>query len=155
MSATTPVTQALDALGIPYRLHLHERPVRSLEQAARERGLRPEQIVRSLVFRLEDGSFVLVLMPGPGKVAWPKLRRHLGVSRLTTATAEEVQAVTGYEPGVVSPFGLPRPIRLLADRRLLDLEEVSIGAGVRDAGVLLSAADLVAALQPEFGDFQA
>lgn len=155
MSVSTPVTQALDALGIPYRLHLHERPVRSLEQAARERGLRPEQIVRSLVFRLEDGSFVLVLMPGPGKVAWPKLRHHLGVSRLTTATAEEVRRVTGYEPGAVSPFGLPRPLRVLADRSLLDLEEVSLGAGIRDAGVVLSAADLVAALQPEFGDFQA
>ncbi|MCJ7708734.1 MAG: YbaK/EbsC family protein, partial [Anaerolineales bacterium] len=106
---STPVTLALDGLGISYRMHLHQRPVQSLEQAAEERGLDPSQIVRTLVFRLEDGSYVLVLKAGPGQVSWPKLRRHLGVRRIASATAEEVQQVTGYEPGAVSPFGLPRP----------------------------------------------
>jgi len=153
MQAGTPVTVALEALGLSYRLHLHPGPVRSLEQAARERGLTPEQIVRSLLFRLEGGSFVLVLMPGPIKVSWPKLRRHLGVTRLTTASADEVETVTGYPPGAVSPFGLLRPLRLLADRRLADQKMISIGAGIRHAGVLLQAHDLLRTLEPELGDF--
>ena len=67
MAKSTPVTRALDELGIPYQIHTHERPLRSLEQAAEERGLEPDQIARSLLFRLEDGAFVLVLMPGGGK----------------------------------------------------------------------------------------
>ncbi len=150
---STPVTLALDGLGISYRMHLHEKPVHSLEQAAEERGLDPSQIVRSLLFRLEDGSYVLVLMAGPGQVSWPKLRRHLGVRRIASATAEEVQQVTGYEPGAVSPFGLPRPLRLLADRSLLAPEVLSLGAGIRNAGVILQRDDLLRALTPEIGDF--
>lgn len=151
---STPVTRALDALDIPYALHEHPGPVHSLEQAARERGLRPGQIIRSLVFRTEAGSFVMLLIPGQGRASWPRLRQALGVSRLTTASPEELIRVTGYEPGAVSPFGLPQPLRLLADRGLLEHEMVSIGAGIRNAGVLLKSADLIRALAPELGDFR-
>ncbi len=154
MSKSTPVTHALDDLAIPYRIHIHERPLRSLEQAAEERGLEPDQIVRSLLFRLEDGTYVLVLMPGIGKVNWVKLRKHLGVSRMTTATSEEVLEVTGYETGAVSPFGLPQPLRLLADEKIFVYDEISIGAGIRNAGVILKRQDLLDALDPEIGDFK-
>ena len=153
MTKTTPVTRALDGLGISYQLHVHDRPLRSLEQAAEERGLEPDQIVRSLLFRLEDGSYVLVLMPGVEKVDWAKLRRYLGVSRMTTATPEEVRNVTGYETGAVSPFGLLQPLRVMVDRRILVHDEISIGAGIRNAGVILKRQDLLDALEPEMGDF--
>jgi len=149
---STPVTQALEALGVRYRLFVHAGPVRSLEQAARERGLAPGQIVRSLLFRLEDGGFILVLVSGPARVSWPRLRRLLGVSRLTTATPEEVLEVTGYEPGAVSPFGLNRELRLLADRGLLAHDTLSIGAGIRHAGVLLARDDLARSLTLEWAD---
>jgi len=148
----TPVTTALDAWAVSYRLHLHQGPISSLEQAARERGLSPEQIVRSLLFRLENGGFVLVLMPGPAKVSWPKLRRRLGVTRLTTADAEVVQAITGYPPGSVSPYGLHSPMRLLADLRLIRHTTVSIGAGIPNAGVILRTEDLLRTLLPELDD---
>jgi Cys-tRNA(Pro)/Cys-tRNA(Cys) deacylase len=152
MKPSTPVTRALDALHIPHRLHRHPLPVRSLEQAAAERGLQPEQLVRSLLFRLEDGNFVMVLMPGPAQVSWAKLRHYLGVSRLTTATAEQVKQVTGYPPGAVSPFGLVHPVRLVADRQLLDQPQISLGAGERNAGVTLQVADLMRVLKPEVAD---
>jgi prolyl-tRNA editing enzyme YbaK/EbsC (Cys-tRNA(Pro) deacylase) len=150
---TTPATRALDALSIPYRLHTHEAPVRSLEQAARERGLAPGQIVRSLVFRLEEGSFIMVLVAGPARVSWPRLRRYLQVSRLTTASLDEVLQATGYRPGTVSPYGLPQPMRLLADRGLLGPAVLSLGAGVANTGVILAREDLLRTLSPEIGDF--
>jgi Cys-tRNA(Pro) deacylase len=147
------VTHALDAAGVAYKLHLHDHPIRSLEQAAAERGLRPGQIIRSLVFRLEGDEFILLLAPGPEKVSWSKLRRHLGVSRITTATTEEVEQVTGYVPGAVSPLGMKTALRLLADRRLAEEVQVSIGAGIRNAGVVLATQDLLRLVQPEMGDF--
>jgi Cys-tRNA(Pro)/Cys-tRNA(Cys) deacylase len=150
----TPVTRALDALAITYTLHLHQEPIRSLEQAATSRGLQPEQIVRSLLFRMEGSAFVLLLMPGPAPVDWPKLRHYLGVSRITTATKDEVRQVTGFVPGAVSPFGLKRPLPLLADRAILEVETISLGAGIRNAGVVLARADAMAALKPKFGDFK-
>jgi prolyl-tRNA editing enzyme YbaK/EbsC (Cys-tRNA(Pro) deacylase) len=102
--------------------------------------------VRSLLFRLGEGHFVMVLIAGPAQVDWRALRHYLGESRLTTASREEVLARTGYEPGAVSPFGLPQPIRVLVDESLLAEEELSIGSGVRGATVLIRSRDLLAAL---------
>lgn len=149
----TAVTRALDQLGLDYRLFEHQTQLRSLEQAAQERGLEPEQIVRSLLFRVEDGSYILVLMSGPAQVAWPKLRHYLGVSRLTTADREEVKTVTGFPPGAVSPFGLAQPMRILADERIQRQETISFGAGIRNAGIIMARRDLTETLDLEWGDF--
>jgi Cys-tRNA(Pro) deacylase len=154
MSEQTSVTVALDALNLEYKLHLHQGTVTSLEQAAEERGLVPGQIIRSLLFRLEGHVFVMVLMSGPSKVSWSKLREHLGISRMTMATTEQVKEVTGYIPGAVSPFGLPQPIRIMADRGILEHAQISIGAGIRNAGILMKVSDLMTALDIEIGDWK-
>jgi len=57
----TPATRTLDLLGIPYWLFEHPRPPESLEQAARERGQTPGQVVRSILFRLSEGQFAMAL----------------------------------------------------------------------------------------------
>ena len=124
-------------------------------EAAEARGLRPEQIVRSLLFRTENGTFVLVLMPGPTQVDWGKLRRHLGVSRVRTAHPQEVDQVTGYPPGAVSPFGLKRSPRILADPHIKDHKEISLGAGIKGAGLILSSQAVFEALEPELVDLHA
>ena len=143
----TPVTEALQAAGISHRLFRHPGPVRSLEQAARERGQQPEQVIRCILFRLEEGLFLMVLMAGPRQISWQALRRYLGQSRLTMASREEVLAQTGYELGAVSPFGLPAPLRILVDESVLAQKgEVSIGAGVRGTTVILQQSDLLRAL---------
>ena len=142
----TPVTRALDAQGIPYRLFIHPGQLQSLEQAAQERGQRPEQVVRSILFRLARDQFVMVLAPGPQQISWPALRQHLGVTRMSMASPEEVLERTGYLHGAVSPFGLPSPIRILVDQGVFDEEEVSIGSGVRNTTVIMKTADLRRAL---------
>ena len=146
MSDATPVTRALTAMAIPHRLFRHPGPVRSLEQAAEERNQQPEQVVRSLLFRLAEDDFVMVLIAGPQQVSWRALRRYLNQPRLTTASKEEVKRVTGYELGAVSPFGLPGPVRILVDESVLQPQEVSIGSGERGATVILRTGDLVRAL---------
>ncbi len=147
-STATPVTEALDGLNIPYRVFVHAGPVKSLEQAAEERGQKPEQIIRSLLFRLSKEDFVMALMAGPQQVDWRILRRTVGEKRLTTASEEEVLRVTGCPRGAVSPFGLPQPLPILADPGIFEPQEVSIGSGVRGTTVILSSFDLRRALPP-------
>lgn len=154
MKPSTAVIQALDSLGIPYEVKIHAGEITSLQQAAEERGLLPEQIMRSLLFRLPSDEFVLVLCPGGARVSWPRLRAYLNVSRITTATKRQVQEVTGYPPGAVSPFGLPDTVRLLADRAIADHEWISVGIGIKNAGVILRSQDLLQSLRPEIGDFK-
>lgn len=146
MSEPTSVTRALDALQIPYRVFQHPGPVETLEQAARERGQEPSQVIRSLVFRITQGEYVMVLMADAQLVSWAALRQYLGVSRVTMAHTDELRAATGYEVGAVGPFGLPQPMRILIDPSVLEPQEISIGSGVRGTTVILASADLKRAL---------
>jgi len=146
MSIETPVTQALDAMGLPYRFFQHVGPVHSLEQAAAERGQQPQQIIRSILFRLAKDEYVMVLVAGPEQISWPALRQYLGQSRLTMAHKDAVQKITGYQIGSVSPFGLPQPMRILADENIFAPDEISIGSGVRGTTVIMETAVLRQAL---------
>ena len=141
-----PVTLALSAINIPHRIFTHPGPVSSLEQAAEERGQRPEQVVRSIVFRLGRGEYLMVLIAGPNQVSWKALRQYLGQSRISMAKREEVLGVTGYELGAVSPFGLPAPMRILVDPSVFDQAELSIGSGRRGTTVIIKESDLRQAL---------
>ena len=156
LSTAPPVSVALAVLDIPHRVFTHAGPVNSLEQAAQERGQQPGQVVRSILFRLGEGAYAMVLMAGPDQVDWKALRRHLGQSRLTMASPEEVLAVTGYAIGAVSPFGLPQPLPVLIDEGLLAQEEVSIGSGLRGTTVILRVSDLLRGLPAaQVGNFRA
>jgi Cys-tRNA(Pro) deacylase len=141
-----PVSRALTALGVPHRVFRHPGPVTTLEQAAAERGQQPEQVIRSIVFRVGAGEFVMVLVAGAQQVAWKALRQYLGQNRLTTASEAELLAATGYVPGSVGPLGLPAPMRILIDARALAPDEVSVGSGVRGTTVIFTSADLRRAL---------
>jgi prolyl-tRNA editing enzyme YbaK/EbsC (Cys-tRNA(Pro) deacylase) len=142
MTDTLPAGRVLDALGIPYRLFVHSQPPDSLEQAATQRGQLPGQVVRSIVFRVTEGQFVMVLVAGPAQVSWPKLRTALGVSRISLASEAEVLEATGYVRGAVGPLGLPQPLRILADVGVFSPAEISLGSGLRGTAILLKSADL-------------
>lgn len=145
-SFSSPVTRHLDAKGVAYTVFSHHGQVHSLEQAASERGQRPEQVVRSIVFRLTEGEFIMVLVAGGPQVSWPALREFLGVTRMSMASPDEVLARTGYLTGAVSPLGLPAPMRILADQSVFREAEISIGSGVRNTTVILRSLDLKQAL---------
>jgi Cys-tRNA(Pro) deacylase len=154
LADSTPVARALSLMNIPYRLFCHAGPIESLEQAARERGQQPEQVVRSILFRLEKDKYIMVLAAGPAQISWPALRRYLGQSRLTMAKPVDVLAVTGYAIGTVSPFGLPAPLRIMMDESVLAQDELSMGSGEKGVGIIMRREDLMRALgEVEIGRF--
>jgi Cys-tRNA(Pro) deacylase len=149
-----PVSQKLTDLGIPHRVFRHTGQVTSLEQAASERGQVPGQVIRSIVFRLAEGRFAIVLVAGAAQVSWPALRAHFGQSRLTMADADEVLLATGYRVGTVSPIGLPNPLPVLIDASVLVHEEISMGSGQPNTGIILKRDDLLRTLgDVEIGHF--
>jgi Cys-tRNA(Pro)/Cys-tRNA(Cys) deacylase len=154
MSISTPATRRLDLLNLPYRLFEHAQPPGSLEEAARQRGQEPGQVIRSIVFRLGEGMFIMVLMAGPGQISWKQVRAALGVSRITMASEAEVLEATGYVRGAVTPLGLPVPMRILADESVFKPEEISIGSGMRGLAIIMKSGVLQKALGTvEIGSF--
>ena len=144
---TPPVSISLEKLGVPHTIFRHENPVHSFEQAASDRGQRPSQVVRSILFRVAGDEFIMALVAGPDQISWKALRKYLGRSRVSMASEDEVLTVTGYRIGTVGPFGLAHPLKVLIDASVMKEEVVSIGSGMRTTAVILKSGDLHRALQ--------
>ena len=143
MPIDTSATRFLDAAGIGYSVVEYGR-VSSAEEAAEARGIRLEQLVKTLVVRVEEGEYVLTLVPGDSGLDYKKLRAELGVRRLTMPDPVEAKDATGYERGTITPFGAEGGWPVIIDARLEAMDLVSLGAGVHGAALNLSPSDVIA-----------
>ena len=98
------------------------------EAAAAAIGCEPAEIVKSLVLAC-DGRYVVALVPGDRRADPAKVAAAVGAARARVAGPEQVVAATGFEPGAVAPFPLPRVDAVLIERTLLQRELVWCGAG--------------------------
>jgi prolyl-tRNA editing enzyme YbaK/EbsC (Cys-tRNA(Pro) deacylase) len=87
-----------------------------------------------------------VLVPAGRRFDWPKVRAHLGVSRLSLPDADEAQAATGYVRYTITPFGSTRAWPVILDAAAAELPLVAIGGGAPGVNLHLAPDDLVATL---------
>jgi Ala-tRNA(Pro) deacylase len=140
MSVHGRIVTLLDDAGVRYRILEHP-PVRTAAEAARVRGTPLGMGAKAIVFKA-DGAFRLFVLPGARELSSRRIRRGLGVSRTRFASRAELAALTGLEPGCVPPFGEPiLPLELIADPRLVELEEIAFTAGRHDRSIVMGAAD--------------
>lgn len=143
---------ALTAAGLGFEI-THHGPVRSLEEAARARGLEPHQIIKTMVVRRAADDYVLVLVPGDRQISWPPLRALLGESRLSMPDADTAFAATGFVRGTITPFGSTTAWPVIADALLVSREDpVSIGAGDHGVAATVDPHQLVQALGATVAD---
>ena len=122
----------------------------SLEEAAGILGITPADIVKSLVVKHKDGSFLFALIPGDRQISWPKLRGLVGVNKLSLPPADVALDATGYERGTITPLGSTTAWPVYADRTITG-RRISMGAGQHgysafvDADALTTALDAVVA----------
>ena len=149
-SAPIPAIELLEQGGVPYRLVEYGR-VRSAEEAAEARGVALASLVKTLVIRTADSEYVLALIPATRALSYPKLRRLLGVRRLTMPDPDEARAATGYERGTITPLAAG-PWMAIVDRRVLDQNEISLGSGRHGLAIHLSPEALLPLIRHEVGD---
>lgn len=147
----TPATEAAAALGLVHEVRVIER-ARSAEQAAERIGVPPRQLLKTMVVRRAEEDYLLVLVPGPAQIDWPKLRRHLGVSRLSMPDADVARDVTGYERGTITPLGAAGSWPVLADASIVGSGAVSVGGGAHGVAIVAEADELLAAVDAQIAD---
>jgi prolyl-tRNA editing enzyme YbaK/EbsC (Cys-tRNA(Pro) deacylase) len=112
------------------------------DDASRATGASLAQIVKSLVFAC-DGRAILVMVPGDRRADTAKVGRAAGCLRVKSAGSEAVAQATGFPPGGVAPFPLPRIETVLIDRSLLVHELIWVGAGSERHMAALAPSDLL------------
>lgn len=123
----------------------------SLEEAAGILGITPADIVKSLVVRRHDGTYLFALVPGDRQISWPKLRALVGVNKLRLPEAELALEATGYERGTITPLGSTTAWPVYADERIVG-RRVSMGAGEHGYSLFVEADDLLRGLDATVAD---
>jgi Cys-tRNA(Pro)/Cys-tRNA(Cys) deacylase len=124
---------------------------RSLEEAASILGITPADIVKSLVVKHKDGSFLFALIPGDRQISWPKLRSLVGVNKLSLPPADVAFDATGYERGTITPLGSTKAWPVYADHTITG-RRISMGAGQHGYSAFVDADALTAALGATVAD---
>lgn len=122
----------------------------SLEEAAALLGIAPADIVKSLVVKRHDGTFLFALVPGDRQISWPKLRTVVGVNKLQMPSAELALGTTGYERGTITPLGSSTAWPVFADSRIAG--RVAMGAGERGFSLFVDAHALISGLDATVAD---
>lgn len=137
------VADAAAARGL--EIEIRERPeARSLFEAAELLGLEPSGIVKTLVVKRADDTYLFALVPGGRSISWPKLRAVVGVNKLRLPEPELALAATGYERGTIVPIGSTTDWPVFADESIVG-QRIAMGAGAHGFSLFVEADALIAA----------
>ena len=143
-AAVKRVVAALADHGIKGQVHLLSESARTAQEAANALGIEVGQIASSLIFKLMDGSPLLIITSGRHRVDTDLVARTLGVEQLDRVDAEYVKEKSGFSIGGVAPIGWISPATILIDLALNDYDVVWAAAGHPHAVYPTSFAELVA-----------
>lgn len=143
---------AADAAARELAIEIFPRPAAaSLAQAAQLMGLAPRDIVKSLVVKRSDDTYLFALVPGGRSISWPKLRAVVGVNKLQMPSADVALAATGYERGTITPLGSTTAWPLYVDERIRGAR-VAMGAGEHGYSMFVQADELIEAFGARVAD---
>lgn len=144
-----------DAAARGLEVEIVERPgAGSLEEAAELLGIRPAEIVKTLVVRRKAPlpvTYLFALVPGDRQISWPKLRALVGANKL--AMPEESLAIeaTGYGRGTITPLGSTTAWPVYADATIPG-RRIAMGAGEQGYSAFVDSDALLASLGATVAD---
>ncbi len=137
----------LSRSGVAFSVLQHE-PVFTSEQAAAVRGTPLASGAKALVVKA-GGSFFLLVLPADRKLDSRKARDALGVKGLRFASKEEVQNLTGLQPGSIPPFGSLFGLPTYCDPALADNSSINFNAGDHTKSIQMSYGDFLNLEKPK------
>lgn len=145
----------LDRLGITYATACHEAAF-TMEQCMAIETALGAPVCKNLFLCTHNKSGVYLLMlPSDKPFKTKYLSSQIGCSRLSFASAEDMETLLRIHPGAVSPMGLmndaDRKVRLIIDRDLLGLAEFCCHPCVNTATVRLAMKDFLELYLPAAG----
>lgn len=134
---------------------IRERPAASsLDEATALLGIPAASIVKTLVVKRSDDTYLFALIPGDRAISWPKLRAVVGVNKLRLPEPELALAATGYERGTIVPVGSTTDWPIYADERIVG-ERIAMGAGAHGYSLFVDADDLLSSYGAVVADISA
>lgn len=122
------------------RIKVLESSTATVEEAAKAHQVDPDQIGKTLSFKLEDKA-ILIVVAGISKIDNKKYKNQFSV-KAKMLSPDEVLEETGHAIGGVCPFGLKKPIDVYLDISLKKHQEVIPAAGDQHSAIRLTIEEL-------------
>ena len=146
MNAPHPnVAEALAVLAIPHEIIPCDPAYADTAEFCREYGYPLETSANTIIVTSTRGEkvFSACLVQASTKLDVNHVvKRLMGASRLSFASADETRDLTGMEIGGVTVFGLPPGLALYADAALRDQPYIIVGSGNRMSKVKMAPDEL-------------
>ena len=139
----TIVTDFLERHNVPFTIKQHSRPVFTSEEAARERGVKLSQILKTMILVGPDETIILAVVPGNKKLNLKRLKKLSGHKSLQLMDKETIEKEFGVVVGALAPVGsMIGDSPLFVDPSVFEEEVVDISSGDPTAGLELKRDDL-------------
>ncbi len=144
----TNAARYLDSLKIDYKLVEYEIDESDLsaESVARKVNLPLGQVFKTLVARGDKTGVLMACIPGNTELDLKAIATVSGNKNVEMVHVGEIQQLTGYIRGGVSPIGTKKHYPIFLDESAMRFPFISISAGVRGSQIFISTGDLIKAL---------
>lgn len=113
-------------------------------EAARELGVEPERVFKTLVVKTET-DFVVGVLPVSSMLDLKALAAATGHKRGEMATISDAERITGYVHGGISPIGQRKTLSTAVDSSALEFDSILVSGGKRGFDIELAPTDLLQA----------
>lgn len=154
MSAKTNACRVLDTEKVAYTIHEYDWDEEALDAVtvAGKIGLPPSNIFKTLVLRGDKTGILMACVPGNKELDLKALAALSKNKKVELVSVKEIQGLTGYIRGGVSPLGVKKSYPLFLDSTIRECDPVSISAGKRGLQIFLNGQDLVKVSQGILGE---
>ena len=140
-SSTSYVLKTVSNLGLPHEVIEIDPALADTTLFCERYGFPMEKSGNTIIVASKKGPkvFVACVVLATTRLDVNKrVRKLMGVSKASFASAEEMRVLTGMEVGGVTPFSLPEELQLYVDSRIMKLDWVILGGGGRDRKLKIS-----------------
>jgi prolyl-tRNA editing enzyme YbaK/EbsC (Cys-tRNA(Pro) deacylase) len=135
------VGEVLQGLGVPYEVVRIDPAFADTAQFCEQYGFPMEQSANTIIVgsKKEPRQYAACVVKATTRLdVNHSVRKLMGVSRLSFATAEETRALTGMMIGGVTVFALPDGMPLYVDETLMSCPYVILGGGNRSTKIKIA-----------------
>jgi Cys-tRNA(Pro)/Cys-tRNA(Cys) deacylase len=137
----------LEERGIPYEARTFPPETeKGAGNVARVLGFAERQAVKTLIFQVDTGERVLVMLGGDQSAISGHLKKAIGSRNIQMAAPEMVKETTGYVIGSIPAFGWQPPgFRSFLEASLIDEPILGTGAGQWGEEIMITPENLIKA----------
>jgi Cys-tRNA(Pro)/Cys-tRNA(Cys) deacylase len=140
----TNAVRILESQGVAYEAREYEVDAEDLSapKVAQAIGLPPEQVFKTLVAIGDKSGVLLACIPGSAELNLKALARVSSNKAAELVAVKDIQNLTGYIRGGVSPIGTKKVYPVFLDSSAEQWPRIAVSAGIRGCQLVVAPADL-------------